>query len=104
MKNVKKLIPEFRSEAEEQAFRSAHDSTDYVDWEKAEQVLLPNLKPTMKNISLRIPEPMLNRLKVLANERDVPYQSLLKMFLKERLDHELEKGVLPRRKQTMTRR
>ena len=104
MKNVKKLIPEFRSEAEEQAFWSAHDSTDYVDWEKAEQVLLPNLKPTMKNISLRIPEPMLNRLKVLANERDVPYQSLLKMFLKERLDYELEKGGLPMRKQTMTRR
>ena len=96
MKNEKKSIPEFSSEAEEQAFWSAEDSTVYVDWEKAEQVLLPNLKPTMKNISLRIPEPMLNRLKVLANERDVPYQSLLKMFLKERLDHELEKGLLVR--------
>jgi predicted DNA binding CopG/RHH family protein len=96
MKNEKKSIPEFSSEAEEQAFWSAEDSTDYVDWEKAEQVLLPNLKPTMKNISLRIPEPMLNRLKVLANERDVPYQSLLKIFLKERLDHELEKGILVR--------
>lgn len=89
MKNRKKPIPEFRSEAEEQAFWSAQDSTEYVDWQKAEKTLFPNLKPTMKTISLRMPVPMLNRLKVLANERDVPYQSLLKIFLRERLDHEL---------------
>ena len=88
MKNKRMPIPEFRSEAEVQAFWSAQDSTDYVDWQKAEKVLFPNLKPTLKTISLRLPEPMLNRLKVLANERDVPYQSLLKIFLKERLDRE----------------
>ena len=63
----------------------------YVDWEKAGKAIFPNLKPTLKTISLRLPEPMLNRLKILANERDVPYQSLLKIFLKERLDRELEK-------------
>lgn len=89
MKNRKKPIPEFRSEAEEQAFWLAQDSTEYVDWQKAEKTLFPNLKPTMKTISLRMPVPMLNRLKVLANERDVPYQSLLKIFLRERLDREL---------------
>ncbi len=89
MKNKRIPIPEFRSEAEEQAFWSVQDSTDYVDWQKAETVLFPNLKPTLKTISLRLPEPMLNRLKVLANERDVPYQSLLKIFLKERLDREV---------------
>ena len=61
-----------------------------MDWNKAGKALFPNLKPTMKTISLRLLEPMLNHLKVLANERDVPYQSLLKMFLKERLDQEFQ--------------
>jgi len=78
-------IPEFKSKKEEQEFWATHDSTDYVDWSKAASALFPDLKPTMKPISLRLPEPMLNRLKVLADERDVPYQSLLKMFLKERI-------------------
>jgi predicted DNA binding CopG/RHH family protein len=90
MKNGKRAIPEFKSEGEEQEFWSTHDSTDYIDWNNAGQALFPNLKPTMKTISLRLPEPMLNHLKVLANERDVPYQSLLKMFLKERLDKEFQ--------------
>ena len=90
MKHERKVIPEFRSETEEQEFWATHDSTDYIDWTKATSALFPNLKPTMKTISLRLPEPMLNRLKVLANERDVPYQSLLKMFLKERIDRELQ--------------
>ncbi len=90
MKHERKVIPEFRSETEEQEFWATHDSTDYIDWSKATSALFPNLKPTMKTISLRLPEPMLNRLKVLANERDVPYQSLLKMFLKERIDRELQ--------------
>ncbi len=90
MKHERKVIPEFRSETEEQEFWATHDSTDYIDWSKATSALFPNLKPTMKTISLRLPEPMLNHLKVLANERDVPYQSLLKMFLKERLDRELQ--------------
>ena len=91
MQNKKKMIPKFKSEAEEQEFWAAHDSTEYVDWDTAGKALFPNLKPTMKTISLRLPEPMLNNLKVLANERDVPYQSLLKMFLKERLDQEFQK-------------
>jgi len=90
MKHERRVIPEFKSETEEQEFWATHDSTDYVDWSKATSAIFPNLKPTMKTISLRLPEPMLNRLKVLANERDVPYQSLLKMFLKERLDRELQ--------------
>ena len=90
MKNGKTALPEFRSEAEEQEFWSTHDSTEFVDWKTAGKALFPNLKPTMKTISLRLPEPMLNHLKVLANERDVPYQSLLKMFLKERLDQEFQ--------------
>lgn len=91
MQNKKKMIPKFKSEAEEQEFWAIHDSTEHVDWSKAGKALFPDLKPTMKTISLRLPEPMLNNLKVLANERDVPYQSLLKMFLKERLDQELQK-------------
>jgi predicted DNA binding CopG/RHH family protein len=69
---------------------TTYDSTDYLDWSKASSALFPNLKPMMNTISLRLPQPMLNRLKVLANERDVLYQSLLKMFLKERIDRELQ--------------
>ena len=91
MKSKKKKILKFKSEAEEQEFWATHDSTEYVDWNTAGKALFPDLKPTMKTISLRLPEPMLNNLKILANERDVPYQSLLKMFLKERLDKELQK-------------
>ena len=91
MKSRRKTIPKFKSEAEEQEFWTTHDSTEYVDWDTAGKALFPDLKPTMKTISLRLPEPMLNNLKILANERDVPYQSLLKMFLKERLDKELQK-------------
>ncbi len=91
MQNKKKTIPKFKSEAEEQEFWATHDSTEYVDWDTAGKVLFPDLKPTMKTISLRLPESMLYNLKVLANKRDVPYQSLLKMFLKERLDKELQK-------------
>ena len=91
MKKRKTTIPKFKSEAEKQEFWVAHDSTEYVNWDTVGKALFPNLKPTMKTISLRLPEPMLNNLKVLANERDVPYQSLLKMFLKERLDKELQK-------------
>ena len=91
MKSRRKTIPKFKSEAEEQEFWATHDSTEYVDWNTAGKALFPDLKPTMKTISLRLPEPMLNNLKALANERDVPYQSLLKMFLKERLDKELQK-------------
>ncbi len=85
----KKKLPNFRTEAEEQAFWEKHDSTEYVDWSQAERVVLPNLKPSVKTISLRLPEHMLAELKVLAHKKDVPYQSLIKLFLAERLEREL---------------
>ena len=84
-----KRIPEFKTEGEERRFWQTHDSTDYIDWSKAERVVLPRLKPSTRTISLRLPESMLERLKVLANKRDVPYQSLLKVFLAERIQAEL---------------
>ena len=90
MKKRLKEIPEFKDEDEEREFWAVNDSTDYFDWDKAEVVIFPNLKPTTRTISLRLPESMLARLKVAANKRDVPYQSLIKMFLKERLDKELK--------------
>lgn len=89
MKNKLKQIPKFKSEDGEREFWSKHDSTDYLDWKKAKKVTLPNLKPSVKTISIRLPEMMLNELKLLANKRDVPYQSLLKMFLAERIEKEL---------------
>ena len=85
----KKQLPKFRSESEERAFWAKHDSTEYVDWSKAERLILPNLKPSVKTISLRLPEHMLAELKVLAHKKDVPYQSLIKLFLAERLEQEL---------------
>lgn len=88
----KKAIPKFSSEAEERAFWEVHDSADYVDWSKAVPVSMPNLKPSVKTISLRLPETMLHNLKMLANKRDVPYQSLLKLYLAERIEEELGTG------------
>jgi predicted DNA binding CopG/RHH family protein len=90
MKSVKKLktLPEFKSEDEEREFWASHDSTDYVDWSKAERAIFPNLKPSVRTISLRLPVSMIAALKALANQRDVPYQSLLKVFLSERLEKE----------------
>ena len=83
-----KKIPEFSNEDEERAFWESHDSSDFVDWSTAERVTLPNLKPSVQKISLRLPQSMLDDLKLLANKRDVPYQSLLKIFLAERIDKE----------------
>lgn len=77
--------PAFASEADERAFWEAHDTADYLDWSGAARVQFPNLKPSTATISLRLPEGMLDELKMLANQRDVPYQSLLKIFLAERL-------------------
>ena len=77
--------PPFASEAEERAFWEEHDTADHVDWSAAQRMRLPNLKPSTATTSLRLPEGMLEELKVLANQRDVPYQSLLKVFLTERL-------------------
>ncbi len=84
-------VPRFRSEAEEREFWQEHDSAEYVDWSSAKAVRLPNLKPSTATISLRLPEGILEELKILANQRDVPYQSLLKVFLAERLAAEREK-------------
>ncbi len=78
-------IPEFASEAEERRFWEGHDSTPYVDWSKAEVVSLPKLKPSTETISLRLPATLLSDLKALANKRDVPYQSLLKVFVADRV-------------------
>lgn len=88
MASTKKQIPEFRSEEDERNFWAEHDSTEFIDWQAAQRRRFPNLKPSLRTISLRLPVWMLQDLKVLANERDVPYQSLLKVFLAERLARE----------------
>ncbi len=88
-----KTVPKFRSEEEEREFWATHDSADYVDWSKARAAVFPNLKPSTETISLRLPASLLADLKVLANRRDVPYQSLLKMFLSERVDDELRRAL-----------
>ena len=84
----KQAVPEFRSEDEEREFWAGHDSTEFIDWQSAERRKFPNVKPTLRTISLRLPVSMIEDLKVLANRRDVPYQSLLKVFLAERLKKE----------------
>jgi predicted DNA binding CopG/RHH family protein len=83
-----KPIPHFRTEAEERKFWETHDSTEYVNWSKAQRVRLPNLKMSTTSISLRLPQGLLERIKVAANKRDVPYQSLIKVWLAEKVDAE----------------
>ena len=83
-----KKIPEFKNEDAERTFWSTADSTGHIDWSSARSKTLPQLKPSLKTISLRLPVSMIEDLKVLANRRDVPYQSLLKVFLAERLAQE----------------
>lgn len=90
MRHEKKKIPKYKPEDKERQFWAAADSTEYIDWSRARRVILPNLKPSLKTISLRMPELMLAELKLLANKRDVPYQSLIKIFLAERLERELK--------------
>lgn len=80
-----KPVPKFRNEAEERTFWETHDSSEFVDWSKAQQIALPNLKPSTKTISLRLPQHLLNSIKAAANARDVPYQSLIKVWLQEKL-------------------
>jgi predicted DNA binding CopG/RHH family protein len=79
-----KSIPAFKNEAEERKYWEKHDSTDHVDWSKAKRVRIPNLKPSTTAISLRLPMSLLEQIKVAANKRDVPYQSLIKMWLAEK--------------------
>ena len=88
---MKKKIPKFKSEAEERRFWQKHDSSEYIDWKDAKEVVLPNLKPSTRKISIRLPESMIEELKVLANKHDVPYQSFIKIMLKEKIDEELKK-------------
>lgn len=90
-KRKTKPIPEFADEAEEQGFWATHDTTEYFDWSKARHVRFPNLKPSTTPISMRLPETLLTDLKRLAHERDVPYQSLIKMFLAERVADERQR-------------
>ena len=86
----KRQIPKFESEDQERDFWATHDSTQYVDWSQARRVTFGNLKPSTKTIALRLPESLLEELKLLAHKRDVPYQSLLKIFLAERVAQELK--------------
>lgn len=88
MKKIKN-IPKFKSEKEERNFWFKADSSQYIDWKKSKLALFPKLKPSTATISLRLPESLLSELKIVANKRDVPYQSLIKIFLKERVDREL---------------
>ena len=85
MSKQPKPVPKFANEAEERVFWETHDSTEYLDWSKAQKVILPNLKPTTRTISLRLPQHLLDSLKSAANARDVPYQSLIKVWLQEKL-------------------
>ncbi|VAX23808.1 hypothetical protein MNBD_NITROSPINAE02-1732 [hydrothermal vent metagenome] len=87
---MNKKIQKFKSEEEEKKFWATHDSTEFIDWKKAKRVTLPELKPSLKTISLRLPESMLEELKLPAHKRDAPYRSLLKMFLSEKINDELK--------------
>lgn len=85
MRKQTRTVPKFATEAEERAFWEKNDSADFQDWTKAKRVVLPNLKPTTKTISLRLPQHLLDSIKTAANSRDVPYQSLIKVWLQEKL-------------------
>ena len=91
MRKRLKPIPKFKNEDEERNFWASADTSKYFDWSKAERVIFPNLKPTTESISLRMPEYLLARIREIATSRDVPYQSLKKMFLSERVRRELRR-------------
>ena len=95
---MNKPIPEFKNEDEEREFWATHDSSEYVDWSKAKRAVFPNLKPTTRAISLRLPESLLDELRQMANQRDVPYQSLIKVFLRERMDQEYRSPAIAEKK------
>jgi predicted DNA binding CopG/RHH family protein len=88
MKKQPKSIPKFANEDEERRFWEQHDSSEYLDWSQAKQVVMPNLKPTTRTISLRLPQHLLDSIKAAANARDVPYQSLIKVWLQEKLHNQ----------------
>lgn len=89
MKKLKK-VPYFETEDEERDFWDTHDSTEYIEWSKAEKAVFPNLKPSTESISLRLPQTLLARIKSLANAKDIPYQSLMKTFLADKVKQELK--------------
>ncbi|MFW5443575.1 MAG: BrnA antitoxin family protein [Methylococcaceae bacterium] len=86
---MKKYPENLSTEDKEREFWSESESTEYIDWSAAKKMVLPNLKPTTRKISLRLPEIMIDELKVLANKRDIPYQALLKIYLAEKITQEL---------------
>jgi predicted DNA binding CopG/RHH family protein len=88
MRRKLKPIPRFANEAAERGFWESHDSAGYVDWTEAKSARFPNLKPSTTSISLRLPVSLLERIKVVANKRDVPYQSLIKIWLAEKAETE----------------
>ncbi len=91
MRKLRKL-PKFKNESEEFKFWSTHDSTGYLDYSRAKRILFPNLKPSTRTISIRLPESLITHIKVLANRRDIPYQSLLKMYLIEKVEEEFREA------------
>ena len=103
-RRARSTIPAFRSEAEERRFWETHDTSPFVDWSKARVAVFPNLKPSTETISLRLPAALLAELKALANRRDVPYQSLLKVFLAERIARETAAVSAPHKPVQRTRR
>jgi predicted DNA binding CopG/RHH family protein len=100
MKRKLKKVPEFKSEDAERLFWATHDSADYLDWSQASSVRLPNLRPSTETISLRLPKHLLDDIRVAANSRDVPYQSLIKLWLHEKL---IEKRVRDSEKPAQTK-
>jgi predicted DNA binding CopG/RHH family protein len=93
---MRKPLPEFKNERQERKFWRKHDSSKYLNWKNAKHVLFPNLKPSTKSISLRLPESLLDALRQMANERDMPYQSLIKMILQERVERDIKSRHLPK--------
>ena len=91
---ARKRLPKFKSESQEQEFWVKHDSSEYIDWSKGQVAVFPELKPSTQTISLRLPKSLLDALKAMANKRDVPYQSLMKIFLADRINQEFAGAVI----------
>jgi predicted DNA binding CopG/RHH family protein len=93
MKTKIKDVPHFKNENKEREFWAKQDSTEYIDWKGGKNVKFPNLKPSLKSVSIRLPESMIEQLKIIANKKDVPYQSLVKIYLFEKVREEMEIGA-----------
>lgn len=90
MKKNRKQLPKFKSENQERKFWELHDATDYFDFSQPAKLNLSDLKPSTRSITIRLPEFLLSALKYLANKKDVPYQSLMKIFLAEKVKEEMK--------------